>query len=176
MRDLACLLLFAACGTTTDDRPPTVEYVTDAILAPTCGAAQCHSSFSAQRTDVFDVVGDSTHAGVRTSLIGNNLINFDSDVFDPTHAERQQFIRWMTETDPLGLGIGRMPWDAPMPNEDIKFLIKWVSMGAPGSSCNPRNNQGLACFGKELHTCNPNWTFGAKQDVCSGDCVAGKCQ
>src|SRR5690242_19196430 len=104
---LSCALaLLVACGT-TDDRPLTVEYVTGAVLGPTCGGAQCHSTFAANQTDIFDTV-----EGARSSLVRNGLIRFDSKPhYDPGDARNADLIQWITETDPKGLGIGRMPWD-----------------------------------------------------------------
>ena len=167
---LSCAaVLLAACGT-TDDRPLTVEYVTGAVLEPTCGGAQCHSTFAANRTDIFDTV-----EGARSSLVRNGLIRFDSNHYDPGNARNADLIQWITETDPKGLGIGRMPWDAPMPNEDIAYLIKWIAAGAPGAQCDPAASQGLACNNKDLVTCNQDWTFGTKMMTCANGCASGAC-
>ena len=134
---LALALALAACGTTTDDRPRTIEYVTEAILAPNCGDAQCHSTFRQSRGDVFDTV-----EGARESLIRNGLIVFDyppppTPGYDPDHPENAQLIQWITQTDPLGLGIGRMPYDHPIPNEDVTFLEEYIRESAPGAQCDP---------------------------------------
>lgn len=164
------LPLVAACGTTTDDRPRTIEYVTEAVLAPTCGAANCHSSFAQQRGDVFDTVDAS-----RRSLVVNGLISFDSVQYDPANPDNAGLIIWITQTDPLGLGIGRMPFDAPMPNEDVSFLKQYIKEGAPGAQCNPDAFSGKACNNNTLVTCTSDWNFGAQVAVCPNGCVGGAC-
>ena len=166
-------LALAACGTTTDDRPRTIEYVTEAILAPTCGQPQCHSTFRQARGDVFDTV-----AMARRSLIVNGLISFDSiPQYDPAKPEKAQLIQWITQTDPLGLGIGRMPYDSPMPNEDVNFLELYIKEGAPGAQCDPDLNlAGYACNNRAVYKCNADWTFGDFIKDCPDDCVAGECQ
>ena len=164
-------LALAACGTTTDDRPRTIEYVTEALLAPTCGQAECHSTFRQSRGDVFDTV-----AAARRSLVVNGLISFDSVHYDPASPTGALLIQWITQTDPLGLGIGRMPYDAPLPNEDVNFLELYIKEGAPGAQCNPDLTPGhLACNNRALYTCLDNWTFGDLVTECAGDCIGGAC-
>jgi hypothetical protein len=162
--------LVAACGTTTDDRPRTIEYVTEAILAPTCGAADCHSSFAQQRGDVFDTV-----EAARRSLVVNGLIAFDSLDYSPADPDNAPLIVWISQTDPFGLGIGRMPLDAPMPNADVNLLKQYIREGAPGAQCNPASNDGKACNNHTIFTCTDDWTFGDMVTVCPGDCVNGAC-
>lgn len=165
-------LALAACGTTTDDRPRTIEYVTEAILKPTCGQPQCHSTFRQARGDVFDTV-----TAARRSLIVNGLISFDSVQYDPATPSGALLIQWITQTDPLGLGIGRMPYDAPMPNEDVNFLELYIKEGAPGAQCNPdANPAGTACDNRAVYKCNADWTFGDLVTQCASDCIAGACQ
>jgi hypothetical protein len=166
-------LAVAACGTTTDDRPRTIAYVTEAILAPTCGQAQCHSTFRQARGDVFDTV-----VAARRSLIVNGLISFDSaPQYDPANPKNAILIQWLTQTDPLGRGIGRMPYDSPMPNEDVNFLELYIKEGAPGAQCDPdANAAGLACNNRTVYKCNADWTFGELVADCAGDCIAGVCQ
>lgn len=176
---LAWLLpLVAACGTTTDDRPRTIDYVTEAILAPTCGAANCHSSFAQQGGDVFDTV-----EAARRSLVVNGLISFDSVTidgvpmgYDPADPDNSQLIIWLTQTDPFNRGIGRMPFDAPMPNADVNLLKLYIKEGAPGAQCNPDTNGGKACNNHTVFTCTKDWTFGDQVTVCPGDCIGGECK
>jgi len=85
-------------------------------------------------------------------------------------------IRWLTETDPDGKGIGRMPYDAPMPNEDIRFLENWIAAAAPGAQCNPNVPGGMGCNNMDLHLCNSDWTFGALVMSCPTSCSEGLCQ
>src|SRR3712207_2691665 len=91
-----------------DYRPLEVPYLTQQIFAPSCGATQCHSSFKQEANDVFD-----TPEGVRDSLVNHDLVRFDSVRNDLLAPEKADLIIWITEIDPKGLGIGRMPLDAP---------------------------------------------------------------
>ncbi len=167
----APLLLCAACGTSEDDRPLELNYLTNAIFAPTCGATQCHSTFSQAANLVLD-----TPEAVRSGLIDNGLIRFDSTQYDPANPDNADLITWITEIDPFGLGIGRMPFDAPMPNNDVFLLQEWIMAGAPGAQCNPALNQGRACNNNEVVQCTADWNFGARVQLCTGGCVGGVCR
>lgn len=164
------LLVCAACGTSEDDRPLELAYLTQAIFEPTCGTTNCHSSF----VRAGDVVLD-TPENVRRTLVGGGLVQFDSGKYDPDAPENANLIVWITQIDPFGRGIGRMPFDAPMPNRDVELLEEWISVQAPGAQCNPEINEGQACNNNEVVQCNADWTFGARVQVCTGDCVQGKC-
>ena len=120
----ACAVAVAAvaCGTTDDSRPLDAEYITAAVLAPTCGAANCHSTFTQNRGDVFD-----TLEGMRASIVNNGLVVLDSTAFDPASPSDAALIQWVTKIDPFNLGIGRMPLDAAMPNADIFLLERWIT-------------------------------------------------
>ncbi|CAN5301801.1 hypothetical protein BH11MYX1_BH11MYX1_11300 [soil metagenome] len=112
----------SACGTTDDNRPPEAQYVTAAILAPACGAAECHSTFAQTNGYVFD-----TLVGMRKTIVDHKLVQLDSLQFDPAAPQRSNLVRWLTEIDPLGRGKGRMPQDAPLANEDIHFIERWIT-------------------------------------------------
>jgi hypothetical protein len=168
---LVPLLILAACGETTDDRPLELEYLTQAIFAPYCGATQCHSTYAQQKNNVFD-----TPQGTRRSLVDHGLIRFDSTKYDPDDPNNADLLIWITEIDPFGVGIGRMPWDAPLANKDVLLLKEWISAQAPGAQCNPESNGGNACNNKEVVQCNADWTFGARVQLCSGDCIQGMCR
>ena len=171
VRRALVLALLAACGTTQDDRPRTIGYVTEAILAPTCGAAECHSQFSQARGYVLDTVKSA-----RRSLVDNGLVVFDSTQYDPANPDNASLIIWITQTDPFGLGIGRMPYDAPMPNADVSFLKEYIREGAPGAQCDPdANPAGYACNNRSLYKCTADWNFGELVQVCPGDCAGGVC-
>ena len=163
-------LLFAACGSETDDRPLELEYLTQAIFAPSCGATQCHSSFRQAANDVFD-----TPEGVRASLVDHGLIRFDSTKYDPDDPNNADLMIWITQTDPFAAGIGRMPFDAPLPNKDVLLLKEWISVQAPGAQCNPELYGGNACNNNEVVACNTDWTFGARVMLCSNGCTLGMC-
>ncbi len=173
MHRLAYLaLLCGACG--VDNRPLTIEYVTETVLAPNCGAAQCHSAFSANYSDVFDTV-----EGARATIVNNQLLSFDSasldpPAYDPANPSQAHLIRTIT----VGAipAIGRMPWDAPLPEQDIELLERWIAAKAPGAQCNPVDD--LACDDDLLKSCN-DWNFGGVIEDCAAQgkhCAAGACQ
>jgi hypothetical protein len=118
----ALLLALAACGTTPDDRPRDAQYITDTILAPTCGLAECHSTFVQSNNVVLD-----TYSAMRTTMVDFPLISFSSDAYDPADPDDSALITWVTQIDPFGLGIGRMPQDDPMPNADVELLKDWIT-------------------------------------------------
>jgi hypothetical protein len=167
---IAPLLLAAACGTNQDDRPLELDYLTAAIFEPSCGTTQCHSSYVQAGGLVLD-----TPAHVRRTLIGGGLIQFDSGQYDPDSPRNAGLITWITQIDPFGRGIGRMPFDAPIPNKDVALLEEWISVQAPGAQCNPNLNEGRACNNKEVVQCNADWTFGPRITICTGECVQGMC-
>jgi hypothetical protein len=167
--------LLAACADSTDDRPLEVEYLTQAIFAPTCGAAQCHSTFTQAGLMVFD-----NPKGTREALVGDKsifgpLLDFDSQALEPG-ADPQALMVWLTEIDPFNAKIGRMPYDAPMPNKDIKLLEEWIQNEAPGAQCDPTRNMGMACDNLTVVRCTADWNFGERVMVCPTSCGAGMCR
>jgi len=171
VRTALLFALLAACGSSQDERPLTIDYVTDAVLAPTCGSAECHSTFRQSRGDIFDTV-----KGARASLIDNGLVTFDSPDYNPAKPEQARLIQWVTQIDPYGLGIGRMPYDQPMPNEDIIFLENFIAAGAPGAQCDPAMFSGFACNNTTQVRCTVDWEFGEVTQQCASQCVNGACQ
>lgn len=135
---IALAVTVAACGSVDDNRPLDAQYVTAAVLGPTCGAAECHSTFTQAGPGTTPYVFD-TLVGMRKTIIDNGLIILDSNQFDPADPAGAALIAWVTKTDPFNLGIGRMPYDAPMPNEDIHFLEDWIQgpikETSDGSTC-----------------------------------------
>jgi hypothetical protein len=133
-------LLASACGSATDDRPATLDYITETILAPTCATAECHSAFRRQVGDVFD-----TPASTRRTIVGNGLIVYPDDMVDPAHSF---LITTLTVGSPSilnpGSGNVRMPYDAPMPDADIRLIEAWIASGVPGAQCEP-NAEGRGC-------------------------------
>ncbi len=125
----ACAVVLAAlsvgaCGG-EDDRPATLEYITAAILVPSCAAAQCHSAFT--QAEGFDF---SSVAAARKTIIDNGLINQDESgaTGDPDAS-----LLFLVLISPGGDGFAsRMPWDRPMPNADIALIQRWIEDGAPG--------------------------------------------
>jgi len=159
------MVALAACGTTEDDRPATLRYVTESILAPSCGEAQCHSTFKQSLGDVFDTV-----VGARQSLHRNGLALYS----DRTNAADAELIHWVTDdkpfnrTDPQGNIIGRMPWDAPLPNADIDLMKKWIAAGVPGAQCVPEDYGGQDCNLNAVVECDSEGNYGATVMACSG--------
>ena len=132
--------LFAgACGA-TDDRPRTLSYITDTILAPTCALAECHSAFRQQVGDEFDTV-----EAARRSIVANGLVVYPDDVIDARHSLLITVLRDGAPSilDP-GSGNVRMPYDAPMPDADVDLIQAWIADGAAGAQCTP-NAQGRGC-------------------------------
>lgn len=103
--------LAAGCGT-ADDRPATLEVVAIEILAPTCGAVQCHSTttrLEGLAFDTLDAARDSLRRlGVRGGRGGELLEVIRED------------------------GEEKMPPDMPMFEQDVALIEKWIAAGAPG--------------------------------------------
>ena len=138
-------MLAGACGHVTDDRPATLEYISDTILAPSCATAECHSAFKREVGDVFD-----TPASTRRTIVSNQLVAYPDDVADPAHAF---LITTLTVGSPSilrpGSGNVRMPYDAPMPDADIQLIEDWIALGVPGAQCEP-NPQNRGCVARSV--------------------------
>src|SRR5260221_14453134 len=65
MKLAVALVLFAACSA-TEDRPETLAFITETILAPSCGTTECHSSMVMRQGYAFDTV-----AAAQVSLAKN---------------------------------------------------------------------------------------------------------
>ena len=133
---LSGALLVGACGV-ADDRPANLEYITNAILAPTCAMAQCHSAFKRAEGDQFDTV-----EATRLSIVSNNLVDALAGPLDPTQTFLIQSVTVGTRNRE-GETI-RMPYDAPMPDADVQLIIRWISEGAKGAQC-IANAEGNGC-------------------------------
>lgn len=116
----AWLLVASACGT-TDDRPLDAQFVTEAVLAPSCGMAQCHSAFKQAGGRSFDSLVE-----MRRSIVDFGLVTLDSLQFDPRDPARAALTVWVTAIDPFRRGIGRMPLDAPLADADVEYLKRWI--------------------------------------------------
>ena len=116
---LAAVAALAACTQTDNDRPATLQYITEAILQPNCGQYTCHSSFKKAKGYAFDTV-EAAQASLTTSdPNAPPIINTG----DPPSS---LLYRVLTRT------VKRMPYDAPLPNKDIDLILKWIEDGAPG--------------------------------------------
>jgi len=106
---IVAVLLASACGTTPDERPVTFEFVTLAVLAPSCGQTQCHSTSTNTNGYALDTL-DAARATMKSGrLTGQRLVSV------------------LTDT-----GENKMPPDAPMAEEDIALIQAWVDAGRPG--------------------------------------------
>jgi hypothetical protein len=129
-------LLESACGSATDDRPPTLDYITETILAPSCASAECHSAFKREVGDQFD-----TPEAARFTMVAYHMV-LPGDAEAP---EASLLVRTLTVGSPSildpGSGNIRMPYDAPLPDRDIELIKTWISMGSPGAQCAPNQQQ-----------------------------------
>ncbi len=111
-----CLLLVAACGTTPDDRPPTVEVVALSVLAPSCGQVQCHSTatyIQGYAFDTLDTAKDALRDIARVRTGGTSATTRIIEVLRAT-------------------GGQRMPPDSPLAEQDIQLVEAWIDSGSPG--------------------------------------------
>jgi hypothetical protein len=118
-----CILLAAilvGCNA-TEDRPETLAYITETILAPSCGTTNCHSSMIREYGYAFDSV-----AAAQDSL-ANGLIARCAAA--PCSPGDSQLIVDITRSDGV---TGRMPLDAPLANKDIELIATWIEDGAFG--------------------------------------------
>jgi hypothetical protein len=113
-----------ACGT-TDDRPETLAYITETILAPSCAAAECHSAVKRQSNYVFDTV-----AHAQASIASLPLIDTCPTPPCPRATlENSYLLTVITTEDSAG---HRMPLDQPLANLDIVLISDWIRDGAAG--------------------------------------------
>lgn len=166
----ALALALAACGTDDDRRPRTVEYVTQAILAPSCGNAQCHSQFRNVAFLAFDTV-ENARPSLAAGLVGVITLN---DLDEPEgNAEESPLLNVLTRT------IDRMPYDQPLPDADIDLIRRWIDYGAPGAQCNPIADGERLCVGRKVVECKDSFDYGAVIEDCgamSMNCSAGACR
>ena len=119
-------LALAACGVTTDDRPQTLSYVTETILAPNCAGAECHSAVVKQNGYVFDTVEHAQESLAKLPAI---------TVGDPKSSYLMLVLGAVEDANgkrSADLYGNRMPYDQPLSNADIYLLGKWIENGAAG--------------------------------------------
>jgi hypothetical protein len=123
---IAGVLLAAAsgCGTEEDDRPATLEFITQTILAPSCATANCHSTFAQAEGLILSNVDDARNSLSSYVEAGDPAINDDEDT-------TQGLMCYLLSPGGDGSCI-RMPYDAPLPNADINLIYKWIDDGAEG--------------------------------------------
>jgi hypothetical protein len=142
---LILVSLACACADRPDDRPLTLEYMTETILAPNCGTANCHSTWKHQQDNVFDTVSGAEHTLQKQifnmgtyplSLLSCYSVD-GSAVFDPCidpdeDRDARSTYLYLVLTDRDIDGGDRMPLDQALPNRDIEYIEDWINAGAPG--------------------------------------------
>lgn len=111
---LVAAVATAACNQTDNNRPATLEYITEAILQPSCSQSVCHSSYTMERGYAFDTV-----VAARRSIMTHNLVQ-------PSDSGGSLLYNVLVRTKK------RMPYDAPLLQKDIDLIKQWIDDGAPG--------------------------------------------
>jgi hypothetical protein len=109
---VAAAVACAACSQTDNDRPATLQYITEAILQPNCAQDVCHSSYTRTKGYAFDTV-----AAARQSLRIPGVVK-------PTEPDSSLLYTVLIRQ------IKRMPYDAPLPDKDIELIHRWIEGGA----------------------------------------------
>jgi hypothetical protein len=107
---VAAAVASAACSQTDNDRPATLQYITEAILQPNCAQDVCHSSYTRIKGYAFDTV-----AVARQSL---------KPIVNPDEPDSSLLYTVLTRQ------IKRMPYDAPLPQKDIDLILRWIEGSA----------------------------------------------
>lgn len=102
----------------TDERPRTLAFVTAAILGPSCGTANCHSSYTDADNYAFGTIAEA-----QVSLGGGAVI--------PTAPDDS--LLYQVLVSPGGAGAPKqMPRDQPLADDDIQLIRDWITNGAQG--------------------------------------------
>ncbi|MDX2090100.1 MAG: hypothetical protein SFX73_19740 [Kofleriaceae bacterium] len=150
------VLGIAACAEEEYQRPRTVEYITEAILIPSCAAAQCHSDFKQAEGLSFTTV-DVARQGI-IDMVSGSLTTSGQDVIGIP--ENAQFFQVLVRT------VDRMPYDQPLANADIDLIREFIEIGAPHAQCRPSDGE-LQCLGEKVYTCNAEFNFGELVQDCA---------
>jgi hypothetical protein len=128
-----CALLIAGCNLQTetqDDRPATFEFITQAILKPSCGNAECHSAMKAVKQDVFDSVEGArkTFTVTHTDLVVTceQLVPPQPSPCDAAVVKSYLY----TVIQDKDIEGDRMPLDQALSNKDQELIERWISEGA----------------------------------------------
>src|SRR5262249_21599752 len=125
--------------------------------------AECHSTFT--QTQGIEL---QTVEGARRTLIATGTIRFDPSEMQTAKDTTLYLSLTKGVSSREGLtGLVRMPYDAPMPNDDVYLILDWLQEGAEGAQCVP--GQGTVCNGSDGYTCTDDGNFG--ELVSSGDCL-----
>jgi hypothetical protein len=163
-------IALAACGSSDYQRPRTIEYVVQTVLAPNCGNAQCHSSFRNVANFTFDTV-ERARETLTGGLVGAISLNAQNEpVGDP---EGALLVNVLTRA------VDRMPYDQPLPQPEIDLIKDWIEFGADGAQCNPETEGNRICVGDKAVECLSDFNYGAVLDDCGAqnmNCSAGVCR
>ena len=110
---LLAAIVLAGCGTDPDPRRATTEVIVLEILQPNCGQAQCHSQATQKAKEpghsyAFDSIDRALES-----------INTMGDA---------KLTGVLTGIDP---DDERMPFDAPLNQQDIDLISVWLRNGKP---------------------------------------------
>ncbi len=180
MNRLVIVVLLSAACDSVDDRPATLQYITPAILEPSCAKAECHSSFKMEVGDDYSSV-----EAARNTMIENAQVLFpDNTKFgdnSPSFLVTELTTGNPSILDPTSTTKIRMPYDEPLPLEDIELIKRWIEDGASGAQCTPGDND-LGCYGPGaagvVISCDPDGNIpGAPFPSCTtATCASGQCE
>jgi hypothetical protein len=123
---LSLLLLVACTADRVDDRPARWSYIATTIIEPNCGTAGCHSSLTRTAGLVLDNRVDAYRSLTEAMIeAGSYLVPEAPEACDGRQPFQSQ-LHYLLRGD----GIGRMPPDAPLPEEDIALIERWLCAGA----------------------------------------------
>lgn len=114
---LAALAL-CACAESDDPRPATFEYISTAILAPSCGTATCHNTMTRREGLALDTIENVKQVFMDRPWSGCVVPG------DPCEPAQSELIYIVTVGEP------RMPIDSPLPDADIELISEWIRAGA----------------------------------------------
>jgi hypothetical protein len=120
---IAAVCALAACNV-TDDRPETLAYITEAILAPSCGTAECHSAMKREKGYAFDTVENA-----QDSIANGELVEVCATPPCVGAPADSYLLTVITSQDVEG---NRMPLDQPLANKSIYLIGNWITNGAEG--------------------------------------------
>ena len=117
-----------------DQTGVTLAYVTETILAPSCGTTECHSSFKAEAGDIYDTV-----AGAQATLANKDYgLVLTCDKLTPRlespclEAPANSYLITVITATTSNDERARMPLDQVMSRSDITTLADWIRDGAVG--------------------------------------------
>lgn len=108
----AAVVAVAACTQTDNDRPASLQYITEAILQPNCAQDVCHSSYRREKGYAFDTVENA-----RRSILPPAPL---APLFNTEDPPSSLLYTVLTRK------IKRMPYDAPLPQKDIDLILLWI--------------------------------------------------